>query len=140
MGVTQDALQGIAVQNGTQFPVPADGEPMTTPASQQVTSSPTTNPPCQTVTSAAVVRPVDPANGAGTAGLVLGIVGAAFCWVPLLGFALGVLAVVFGGLGIAAASRGEATNRTAAAWGLALGIFALVFWPAFIIIAALAML
>lgn len=111
---------------------------MTTPVRepQQGTSSPITNPAYQTVTSAAAVRPAGPSNGAGTAGLVLGIVGAVFCWVPLLGFALGVLAVVFGSLGMAAATRGEATNWTVAAWGLALGIFALAFWPVFIIIAA----
>jgi hypothetical protein len=106
---------------------------MTTPAPQQSISSPTTNPTDQTVSSAAAVRPVCSSNGLGTAGFVLGTMGAVFCWVPLLGFALGALAVVFGGLGIAAASRGEATNRTVAAWGLALGIFALVFWPLFVI-------
>jgi hypothetical protein len=59
---------------------------------------------------------------------------------PVFGFVLGVLAVVFGGLGVAAANRGEATNRTVAAWGLGLGIFALAFWPLFILIAAVAML
>jgi hypothetical protein len=115
-------------------------ERMTTPAPQQSTSSPTTNPACQTVTGTAAVRPAGPSNGLGTAGFVLGIVGAVFCWVPLFGFAVGVLAVVFGGLGMAAATRGEATNRTVAAWGLALGIFALAFWPMFVIIAAIAML
>ena len=113
---------------------------MTTPASQHSTSSPVTNSTDQTVTGAAAVRPVCPSNRSGTAGFVLGTMGATFCWVPLLGFVLGALAVVFGGLGIAAATRGEATNRTLAAWGLALGIFALAFWPLFIIIAAVAML
>jgi hypothetical protein len=72
----------------------------------------------------------------GTAGLVLGIVGTVFCWVPFFGFTLGVLAVVFGGLGMAAAARGEATNRAVAVWGLFLGIFALAFWPVLLIIAA----
>jgi hypothetical protein len=111
---------------------------MTTPAPQQGTSSPTTNPADQTVTSVAAVRPACPSNGLGTAGLVLGIVGTVFCWVPLFGFALGVLAVVLGGLGMAAATRGEATNWTVAAWGVGLGIFALAFWPILIIIAAIA--
>lgn len=108
---------------------------MTTPAPQHGTSSPTTNPPDQTVTGVAVVTPVCPSNGLGTAGLVLGIVGVVLCWVPLLGFALGVLAMVLGGLGMAAATRGEATNWTVAAWGLGLGIFALAFWPILIIAA-----
>ena len=111
---------------------------MTTPAPQQGTSSPTTHPADQTVTSVAAVRPACPSNGLGTAALVLGIVGTVFCWVPLFGFALGVLAVVLGGLGMAAATRGEATNWTVAAWGLGLGIFALAFWPILIIIAAIA--
>ena len=114
---------------------------MTTPAApQQGTSSPTTNPAYQTVTSAAAVRPLNPSNRSGTAGLVLGIVGTVFSWVPFLGFVLGVLAVVFGALGMAAARRGEATNRTEAAWGLGLGIFALAFWPLLVIIAAAVML
>lgn len=111
---------------------------MTTPAPQQGSSSPTTDPADQTVTSVSAVRPACPSNGLGTAGLVLGIVGTVFCWVPLFGFALGVLAVVLGGLGMAAATRGEATNWTVAAWGLGLGIFALAFWPILIIIAAIA--
>jgi hypothetical protein len=115
-------------------------EPMTAPAPQPRASSPATNPVDQTVTSDAVPRPVCPSNGLGTAGLVLGIVGTVFCWVPLFGFALGVLAVVLGSLGMAAATRGEATNRTVAAWGLSLGIFALAFWPVLIIIAAIATL
>jgi hypothetical protein len=38
---------------------------------------------------------------------------------------------------MAAATRGEATNRTVAAWGLGLGIFALAFWPILIIIAVI---
>jgi hypothetical protein len=113
---------------------------MSTPASQQGTSSVTTTCVDQAVTSAAPARPVGPSNRSGTAGFVLGILGAVFCWVPVFGFVLGILAVVFGGLGVAAANRGEATNRTVAAWGLGLGIFALAFWPIFILIAAVAML
>lgn len=110
---------------------------MTTPAPQQGTSSPTTNVPDQTVTSGAAAKPVCPSNGLGTAALVLGIVGTVFCWVPVLGFALGILALVLGGLGMAAATRGEATNWSVAAWGLGLGIFAVAFWPILIVIAAI---
>jgi hypothetical protein len=111
---------------------------MSTPAAQGTSST----PDCvdQTVTSTVAVRSVGPSNRLGTAGFVLGVLGAVFCWVPVLGFVLGVLAVVFGGLGVAAGNRGEATNRTVAAWGLGLGIFTLAFWPLFIMIAALAML
>ena len=66
-----------------------------------------------------------PRNGMGTAGLVLGIIGVVLCWSPL-GIILGILAVIFGGVGLARAKRGEATNRGPAMAGLVLGIVALV--------------
>jgi hypothetical protein len=112
---------------------------MSTPAGQG-TCSPTVNRVDQAVTNAAAATSVGSSNWSGTAGFVLGVLGAVFCWVPVLGFMLGVLAVVFGSLGVSAGNRGEATNRTVAAWGLGLGIFALAFWPLFIMIAALVML
>lgn len=40
-----------------------------------------------------------PSNGMGVTGLVTGIVGACLAWVPGLGLVLGVLGVVFGGIG-----------------------------------------
>jgi hypothetical protein len=113
---------------------------MGTPASHEGTSSVTTTCVDQAVTSAVPARPVGPSNRSGTAGFVLGILGAVFCWVPVFGFVFGVLAVVFGGLGVAAANCGEATNWTVVAWGLGLGIFAIAFWPLFILIASVAIL
>ncbi|MFE0804198.1 DUF4190 domain-containing protein [Streptomyces sp. NPDC058812] len=63
-----------------------------------------------------------PSNGMGTAGLVLGIIAAVgFCLWPLA-IALGVLAVIFGGLGRAKAGRGEATNGGQALAGIICGI------------------
>ncbi|MFF4566915.1 DUF4190 domain-containing protein [Streptomyces sp. NPDC001435] len=51
-----------------------------------------------------------PSNGMGTAGLVLGILAAiTFCLWPLA-LVLGVLGVIFGGIGRGKARRGEATN------------------------------
>ncbi|MFL4907369.1 DUF4190 domain-containing protein [Streptomyces sp. MMS24-I2-30] len=51
-----------------------------------------------------------PSNGLGTAGLVLGILSAiGFCMWPVA-FVLGVLAVIFGGIGRGRVRRGEATN------------------------------
>ena len=50
------------------------------------------------------------ANGLGTAGMVLGIVGAVICLVPVVGFLLGLLATIFGGIGLTKANRGEATK------------------------------
>jgi uncharacterized membrane protein len=59
----------------------------------------------------------------GTAGLVLGIIGVVLCWSPL-GIILGILAIIFGSVGLSRAKRGEATNRGAATAGLVLGIVA----------------
>ena len=77
-----------------------------------------------------------PANGLGTTGMVLGIVGAALSLVPVLGFILGLLATTFGGIGLAKANRGEATNKGMAIAGLVLGIIAMAVWPVLIAIAA----
>lgn len=68
--------------------------------------------------------------------MVLGIVGAALSLVPVLGFILGLLATTFGGIGLAKANRGEATNKGMAIAGLVLGIIAMAVWPVLIAIAA----
>lgn len=71
-------------------------------------------------------------NGIGTAGLVLGIIGLVFCWFVWVGVALCVLAVIFGGVGLGRAARGEANNRGSAMAGLVLGIIglalAIILW------------
>src|SRR3954469_2453457 len=46
---------------------------------------------------AVVVRPIT--NPYATTGLVLGIIGACFFWVPILNFILATLAIIFGGIG-----------------------------------------
>lgn len=66
-------------------------------------------------------------NGLGIAGLVLGIVGAALGWIPLV-WSCSILAIVFGAIGIRRADRGEATNGTMARWALWLGIVGLGAW------------
>lgn len=68
-------------------------------------------------------------NGLGTAALVLGIVGAVsglFMVLFFIAFILGVLAVIFGLVGRGRAKRGEASNKTMATWGFALGVVSLV--------------
>lgn len=73
--------------------------------------------------------PAAPRNGLGTAGLVLGIIGAvigAFMFLFPVAFILGVLAVVFGLIGRSRAKQGQASNKTAATWGFALGVVSLV--------------
>ncbi|MEV6962404.1 DUF4190 domain-containing protein [Streptomyces sp. NPDC051207] len=72
-----------------------------------------------------------PSNGTGTAGLVLGIVSAAvFCLWPVA-IVAGVLAVIFGVVGRAKASRGEATNAGQALAGIICGVAGLVLGVGF---------
>ncbi|MGH3571638.1 MAG: hypothetical protein ACRDUW_07395 [Pseudonocardiaceae bacterium] len=81
---------------------------------------------------------VAPSNGMGVTGLVTGIIGATLAWVPVLGFILGILGVVFGSIGWYYANQGSATNKGTSIAGLILGIFAVAFWPVWIAIAAAA--
>lgn len=64
-----------------------------------------------------------PRNGMGTASLVLGIFS-----LLIFGFILGLLAIIFGSIGIGRANRGEATNKGAAIAGMVLGIIGFVAW------------
>jgi len=59
-----------------------------------------------------------PDNGMGTAALVLGILSAIQC-IPILG---GILAIVFGRIGMQKAAAGQATNGDQARLGMILGI------------------
>jgi membrane-bound ClpP family serine protease len=68
-------------------------------------------------------------NGMGTAALILGILGLVLVVLILfapLGAFLGLLAVIFGIVGLLRAGRGEADNRGQAIAGLATGAVALV--------------
>lgn len=80
----------------------------------------------QSTISPASPVPVAPRNGFGVTALVLGIVGAVFSWIPVLGLILAVLAVVFGALGYTRVRKGQATNSGMAIAGLVLGIMAFV--------------
>jgi len=65
--------------------------------------------------------PMGPSNGMGTTGLVLGIVSAVgFCLWPVA-IIVGILAVIFGGIGRGKARRGEATNGGQALAGIICG-------------------
>jgi uncharacterized membrane protein YvlD (DUF360 family) len=96
-----------------------------------------------TVTAASVPgSPVSPAqpvyvvggtqfkNGMGTAALVCGIIGLVFAIIPIvgmfLGLPLGILAVVFGAVGISRVRRNVANNGGSAVAGLITGILAVV--------------
>jgi hypothetical protein len=58
-----------------------------------------------------------PKNGIVTAGLVLGIVGFVLCWVPGLGFLVGISAIIFSAIALSKAAR-----KGKPITGLALGI------------------
>ncbi|WP_211116365.1 DUF4190 domain-containing protein [Glycomyces buryatensis] len=66
-----------------------------------------------------------PQNGLGTAGMVLGIIGIVLFWCGWIGIVLAILAVIFGGVGIARANKGEATNKGMAVSGVVLGVITL---------------
>lgn len=65
-------------------------------------------------------------NGLGTAALVLGILAVPGALTVVLGFLLGIPAVVLGALGRGRAKRGEADNGGVALAGLVLGLVSLV--------------
>ncbi|GGX20221.1 hypothetical protein GCM10010297_46940 [Streptomyces malachitofuscus] len=72
-----------------------------------------------------------PSNGPGVTGLVLGIISAAvFCLWPVA-ILLGVLALIFGGIGRGKAHRGEATNAGQALAGIICGAVGIAVGIAF---------
>ncbi|MCC3765755.1 hypothetical protein K3N28_22095 [Glycomyces sp. TRM65418] len=66
-----------------------------------------------------------PKNGFGVTGMVTGIIGLVLAWCGIVGIVLAILGIIFGGLGIARANRGEATNKGMAITGVVLGCIAL---------------
>jgi hypothetical protein len=72
-----------------------------------------------------VVLVAKPSNGLGVTGFVTGLLGLIFCWVPILGIALALLGVVFGGVGFQGSRKQGVTNGLAIA-GLVMGTIGLV--------------
>jgi len=70
-------------------------------------------------------------NGLGVAALVLGIVSLVSCWIGLVP---GILAIIFGRIGMVRADKGEADNRGMATAGFVMGIIGVAVWVAFIIL------
>jgi hypothetical protein len=65
----------------------------------------------------------------GTTGLVLGIIGLALSWIPIVGvlsFVFGILGLIFGSIGISRAARGLADNKSAAIAGVVTSGLAIV--------------
>jgi hypothetical protein len=85
----------------------------------------------------APVAPVyKPKNGLGTAGMVLGIIGVVLSLFVVLFWIsgpLGILALIFGIVGLGRVKKGEATNKGAAITGLVLGIVATLISAFFLV-------
>jgi len=64
-------------------------------------------------------------NGAGIAGLVLGIVGLLLCWI-VLGLPLAIIGLIFSIVGFRRLRRGQANNRGVVVTGLVVSIVALL--------------
>ncbi|MFB7591524.1 DUF4190 domain-containing protein [Streptomyces sp. NPDC056169] len=73
-----------------------------------------------------------PSNGMGTTAMVLGIVAVAGFCLYGLGVILGILALIFGIIGMKKAGRGEATNRGMALAGVILGSIGIVVSAVFL--------
>ncbi|MEU8622611.1 DUF4190 domain-containing protein [Streptomyces sp. NPDC048623] len=73
-----------------------------------------------------------PSNGLGTAAMVLGIIAVAGFCAYGLGSILGILALIFGVIGLKKANRGEATNRGMAIAGIVLGAIGTVISAVFL--------
>ncbi len=71
-------------------------------------------------------RPVVGGGGMATAALVLGILALVTCWTVIGGVLLGLLAVIFGIVGLRRANRGLALGRGRAIAGIILGLLGIV--------------
>lgn len=70
--------------------------------------------------------PPRPRNGMGTAALVLGILAILTCWLPIVGFVLGLIALVLGVVGRGRVKKMQATNGGVAVAGLVLGVLSVI--------------
>ena len=80
-------------------------------------------------TPAPAPAPVQPSNGLGTAGFVVGLIGLLFSFLPVIGviaWPLVILGVIFSAVGISRANKGAATNKGLAIAGLTVSIIGLV--------------
>ena len=66
-----------------------------------------------------------PSNGPATAGMVLGILGVALFWLPVIGFVMAIIAVVLGGVGLSRSNLGGGGRGQAIA-ALVLGVLGII--------------
>jgi serine/threonine protein kinase len=72
-------------------------------------------------------------NGLATTSMILGIIGLIFCWVPILGFFINLVALVLGSIGQKDMNNKPALNKSQAVAGLVLGIIGLSIGLIFIL-------
>ena len=129
-GMLNDSIDRYCVHCGKS----TDGSGAVSPAfegrQRELARTPPPPPPPPPSSAPPLLPPTIPAtsqpsNGAATASMVLGILGVVFLWVPVIGFVLAVLAVVFGGVGLSRANAGGG-NKGQAIAGLVLGCVGIV--------------
>lgn len=102
-------------------------------------SPPPAAPPAAPPMPGQPAMPVGTSNGFAVASLVLGILTLVFFFTIFLPFVLGVLAIVFGALGISKANKGASQKGMAIA-GLACGavgvVIAIAFWALIVNVAS----
>ncbi len=70
-------------------------------------------------------------NGMAVAGLVLGILGLVFLWIPFLGWILALLGIIFGAVGNGKANKIGGKGKGMAVAGLVMGVLGLIGGIAF---------
>jgi hypothetical protein len=80
------------------------------------------NPP----PSAQAPQAQEQGNGLAVAGMVLGIIGLVFCWVPVLGWILALLGLIFGAVGNGKANKIGGKGKGMALAGLIMGVLGLI--------------
>jgi len=73
-------------------------------------------------------------NGLAITSLVLGILALLTCWLTFPGIILGILAVIFGGVAIARASKDRVSNKGMAIAGLITGVLGLVIGTVLLVV------
>lgn len=120
-----EAIFCSACGNALQPPAaePSDATPVVPPPQQQY---PAQQQPYVMAGPAVFQGPR--ADGFCVAGMVLGIIALVFCWIPIFAIVMGVLAIIFGGIGVGNVNKnpGMKTGSGMGVAGLITGIIALI--------------
>lgn len=74
-------------------------------------------------------------NGLAITSMVLGILGLVTCWLTFPGIILGILAIIFGGIGIARGRSDRVSNKGMAIAGLITGLIAVIVGSVLLVLA-----